>query len=119
MGFGLMRYDYECGRCHIIQEIIKSLAELEEPELCECGLPMVRVISPIQISPSAKAFEAHHNWAFGKVMTSKRQMSEEVSRIRGETGRDIVEVGSDDLKSVKKPYKKYTVDGFGGLDGHS
>lgn len=106
-------YLYECSSCCSAEEVVKPISQIDEQELCTtCAKPMNRIITAVQISPTAKAFEAHHNWAFGKVVTSKRQLEEERRRVSGETGREIVEVGTDDLKSVKKTKKKYTVDGL-------
>ncbi len=107
------RYDYECPSCHLSNEVVKSIAQLDDLELCtDCAQPMLRVISAVQISPAAKPYEAHNNHAFGKVITSKRQIEEEKARYKGEKGRELVEVGTDDLKSVKKVRKEYKADGI-------
>jgi hypothetical protein len=71
---------------------------------------MNRVMTPVRINTSGCQFEAHHNHAFGKVVHSKRDIQNEIARIKGETGKEIVEVGSDNLKSIKKKRKAYTID---------
>lgn len=107
-------YQYECpnSKCaYTEREIIKPLSALDDEERCTlCNEVMVRLISAVQISPSAKPFEAHHNHAFGKTITSKHQIREEQARYKGEKGRELVEVGTDDLSSVKKVRKQYKVE---------
>lgn len=102
-------YPYHCKICDRNQDIIKSVRFLDDEEICEkCGNgPMDREIAAVQINTSNCQFQTHFNHAFGKVVKSKNQINDEVRRINGETGKNIVEVGNDNLQSVKKPYKKY------------
>lgn len=62
---------------------------------------------PVQINTSTCQFEAHFNHGLGSTVYSKRHMKEKLAQFRGETGKDIVEVGTDSLQSIKKEYKKY------------
>lgn len=88
-----------------------------DPECCHvCSVPAERIYTVPQISPTAKAFEAHFNYGLGKEVHSKRDISEELRRIKGETGKEIVEVGTDNLQSVKTQRKTYSID-QGELDG--
>lgn len=71
---------------------------------------MEKIITPVQLNHSVCHFEPHYNYGLGTVVTSKRSQDEALRRLRGETGKDIVEVGNDDLKSIKPQFHKYDVD---------
>lgn len=108
-------YEYLCGRCQVVTEVTKPLKYLDDPEPCPdeaCeGRVMERVIFSIpQIATSGCQHEAQYHPAFGKVLSTKRQIKQEISRIKGETGKEIVEVGNDSLKSIQKKRKNYTLD---------
>ena len=106
-----MRYDYECVECLKTIEVTKSLSQLEDKELCpKCKKKMVRVLTAVRLSPRIGVFEPHFNHGLGKAVYSQRDVKEELRRIKGETGKEIVEVGTDTLQSVKKQRKKYTID---------
>jgi hypothetical protein len=86
------------------------MRESSSDELCpQCTCQAERVYTPPQISPSAKAFEPHFNYGLGKEVLRKNDIKEELARIKGETGKEIVEVGSDSLGSVKQQKQKYTI----------
>lgn len=40
-----MIYEYECDTCGRHKEVVKSVADRNTPEICECKSKMVRVIS--------------------------------------------------------------------------
>ena len=72
---------------------------------------MTRQISlPPSINVSVCQWNAAYNPAFGKVIKNKAHLQEELARHKGETGKELVEVGTDTLKSVKKKHTPYTVD---------
>jgi putative FmdB family regulatory protein len=105
------KYAYECGKCHVEAEVIKPVSRLDEREICpKCQKEMIRVLTAVQLSPKIKPFEPHFNHGLGKKVHSQRDINEELRRIKGETGKEIVEVGTDNLESVKKSYKKYTLE---------
>lgn len=106
-------YEYQCPKCGIFTDVTKSVQFLNDSEKCpQCKRTnMNRVImTPPKINPSGCSFEPHYNWGLGKVVKSKRDVKEELHRIKGETGKEIVEVGNDTLKSIKKKRKEYTLD---------
>ena len=107
-------YEYECPTCESLHEVIKRISQLADTEVCpECSAPMIHVIvSPPGVNTSTCRFESHFNHGLGKEFTNKRQIKEELTRIKGETGKEIVEVGSDNLKSIKKKRKEYTLEGY-------
>jgi putative FmdB family regulatory protein len=102
-------YVYDCGEHEF--EVIKSMAQASEPENCpQCQKEAQKIILPARISVSVCQFQAHYNWGLGKEVHKKADISEELRRIKGETGREIVEVGNDKLDSVKIQKKKYDID---------
>lgn len=104
-----MIYEYGCNKCLKTHDIIKPVAEFDTPEFCpDCEERMIRVFSPPQIN--IQKMEPHFNHAFGKVIHSKRHLNEYIKRENGEKGMNIVEVGSDNLSSIKKKRKEYTID---------
>lgn len=104
---GLLIYVYYCQKCDLKQEVHKPLSQIDEPEQCvRCLKVIERQIQPIKANKTA-VFESHFNHGLGKVVTSHIGVKEELARLRGETGKDIVEVGTDDLKSIKKKRQKY------------
>lgn len=102
-------YEYECIVCKSIFEVVKSMHESSRPEVCSNGHIADRIYSAPQISPTAKAYEPHWNYGLGKVILNKGQVKEELSRIKGETGKEIVEAGTDNLQSIKKKFKSYDI----------
>lgn len=104
-------YQYQCSACEKHFDIVCSYRDLNPLQECtHCGGTSERVYTPLHISPAAKAFEAHYNWGLGKKVHSKHEIKEELRRIEGDTGREIVEVGNDSLQSIKPTKKKYDVD---------
>jgi len=104
-------YAYECQYCKFGLEQIKSIAQSDEKVDCpKCRLQMLKVIQATQLSPKIKPFEPHFNYGLGKVVTSHRDINEHIRRVKGEKGKEIVEVGNDKLESVKVKRKAYTLD---------
>jgi putative FmdB family regulatory protein len=104
-----MIYEYGCSECLKTFDIIKPAAEYDTVEHCPiCKNVMVKIFSPAQVN--MQKLEPHFNHAFGRVIHSKRDLAEHIRREKGEKGREIVEVGNDSLKSVKKQRKEYTID---------
>lgn len=104
-------YQYRCDVCDHgswFFDVVKSMSESGRIEHCpQCGKQAERIYSAPQISPAAKAYEPHWNYGLGKVILNKGQVKEELARIKGETGKEIVEVGTDNLSSVKPIKKSY------------
>ena len=106
-----MRYIYECPKCFEEYEIVKPVDRLDEVERCsKCQSSLNRIITAVQLSPKIKPFEPHFNYGLGRRVSSQRDIDEHLRKIKGDTGREIVEVGTDTLESVKKTRKKYTID---------
>jgi len=99
-------YEYECLK-HGKIDIYKSSEYSEKEERCEiCYAVMKKNFVPTSnINPGASSFRGEHMIAFNKHFDTRRQVKNEIRRIEGETGKKIVEVGSDKLDSIK-PVKK-------------
>ncbi len=105
-------YEYKCEKCLIFCDVTKPMRDSDSTEKCpKCKRrKMTRMISVPRLNTSVCTFEPDYYHAFGKKLHSKREVKEELRRIKGETGKEIVEVGNDSLKSIKKRRKAYTLD---------
>lgn len=104
-------YEYHCPHCLIFVDVTKSMNDAEAAERCpQCPRFLELVISVPRVNTRNCQFDAHYNWGLGKVIRSPAGIKEELRRIKGETGKEIVEVGNDTLKSIKKQRKAYTLD---------
>lgn len=101
------RYAYRCINCEDEFDVIKPVAEIDYIEICEeCGRPSERVIR-FKGHMAADNVDAYYNYGLGKVVRSKAQVREELARVKGETGREFVEVGNEPIKPKKKKYKSW------------
>ena len=103
-----MVYEYECKR-HGKVDIYKSSEHSEKEERCEiCSLVMKKNFVPTSnINPGAASMRGEFYHAFGKHFDTKKQVRNELRRIEGETGKKIVEVGSDKQDNVKRVRKTF------------
>jgi len=91
-------YEYFCDKCEMASDVIKPIAELDRQEPCiQCSQPMRKLISLPQFVGTAQ-FDPHYSLAFGKPITSKRQLKYEVDR----TG--AIEVGNEKVETVHKHF---------------
>ena len=58
----------------------------------------------MQLNPGAAAFKPGRYHAFGKDFETKRQLNDEITRIKIDSGKEIVEIGNDKFKT--KPIRK-------------
>lgn len=105
-------YEYLCQKCRIFTDITKPIADIDLEEKCPgCENSVLeRMISRPNINTSNCSFEPGYNWGLGQKFSSKKEIKEHLARVKGETGREIVEVGNDRMTSVKKQRKEYTLD---------
>lgn len=100
-----MIYEYSCEICGPM-DIEKPVALIDHPEMCDCGKVMTRRTFPRTVElQGATDKEPEYNHAFGKVIKNKHDLRNELTRIEGETGKKLEEVGNDSLKSIQKPRK--------------
>ena len=102
-------YAYRCNKCKIEFDIIKSYKDIDFIEVCEeCGFPGERVIRfSGHIAPDNVA--AYYNNGLGKVVRSRADIRQELARVKGETGREFIEVGNEVIKKTK-PKKSELID---------
>lgn len=104
-------YEYECQKCGQRFEEIRRIKDREEPTACKCG-GAGRKVPTKPLGIGVGTFKEGYNQAFGKSFTTKNQLKNELARIKGETGQELVEVGNDSL-SNKREKKKVDWDEFG------
>lgn len=99
-----MIYDYRCINGHVT-ELHRPVAQADQQHICHCGQDAFRVFSPtLNINPGQAAFKPGRYHAFGKDFETRRQVNEEIRRIKGETGKEIIELGNEKLNV--KPQRK-------------
>lgn len=96
-------YEYECGTCGKHEDSPRCVAERDEGPEC-CGGRMARVFAVRgAVAPNDNpGFQP----AFGKTFSSKRQMRDEMRRLRNEHGIDMVEVGDQKMPKREAPKGK-------------
>ena len=89
------QYDYKCILCSISEEEVRNVEGRDRPSKCPmCGIYRERLF-PFPRQVSFGTFQEGFNQAFGKVFTTPHQLKNEISRIKGEEGKEIVEIGND------------------------
>lgn len=104
-------YTYECKRCGKRFDEVRRIKDRQEAAKCSCGGRADKVFT----KPGGLcfgSFKEGYNKAFGKHFTTKNQLKEELARIKGETGQELVEVGNDKV-STKRQKKQVKWDEFG------
>lgn len=98
-----MRYPYYCSKCDLEVEIIKALADADNPEECDCGHVMARRISQHIGFKNEKVSEnqTYFHPGLGCVVNSNSQ----AQRLAKERG--FIEVGSDTQNSLRPTPKSY------------
>lgn len=106
-----MIYEYTCPT-HGSFDVYKPASQRERPETCpECGQDATyRFVPTSNLNTGASAMRGEFYHAFGKHFNSRRELKNEMAKIEGETGKKIVEVGSEKPDSVKRKRKDYNVE---------
>lgn len=103
-------YLYEC-KDHGKINVIKRMGLADEPEPCDdCNLPMKKLVNFQGEVMGATDKEPEYNHAFGKVIKNSQDLRNELTKIEGETGKTLVEVGNESLNSIKKPRKSINIE---------
>lgn len=101
-----MIYLYSCAE-HGCIEVIKSASRIDEVELCDdCQKPMERKFNFQGQLMKPGGFKEEFHPAFGKVISTRHQLNNELKKIKGETGKELVEIGNDGLNGVKPSRKR-------------
>jgi hypothetical protein len=78
------------------------MKDIDFAEQCEdCGLPSTERLIRFQGGVNADNGDAYFNHGLGKVVRSRNDVRAELSRVKGETGRELVEIGNEVLKKTK------------------
>lgn len=97
-----MIYSYACQTCENQWDEVRPVDNRDEPCLCICGESAKRIFTPSRnLNAGACAFKQDHYTAFNKAFSTKRELMSEIDRIKHTTGKEIVEVGNDSMKSLK------------------
>lgn len=107
-----MIYDYECEECGKVFEEVRTVADRDTEARCDCGGLSKRIFS-FKGCVGVGTFKEGYYHAFGQPFTSEGQLKEHLTKLKGETGKEIVEVGNDSLQTVKKQRKKVDWDAAG------
>jgi putative FmdB family regulatory protein len=95
-------YTYECRKCDRDWPVFKTLAAIDSPEACpHCESTATdRIIKhPPGIN---KVWSEGFNPALGKVIRSRAHLAEELKKYKGETGREMVEIGDEPMEKIEK-----------------
>lgn len=99
-----MIYAYKCDDCEHEFDVVKSVAQMDDPEKCEkCDHSATRQFIPNAgsiIGLGMKVEDSYYCPALGQVIHSKRQR-EELAKQRG-----MVEVGNEKPETLHKEAKK-------------
>ena len=103
-----MIYEYRCAHCRTETEVIKSWKDCDRTELCEeCGTVLKRTkYWPDSLQIHVDNFPSHYSHAFGKRISSKHELHNEIKRHNGEQGTDLVEIGNDRTKPKRSAPKR-------------
>lgn len=71
-------YELQCLNGHKFDRFIK-LANIDEPQTCECNASAHRIISPCMFSIDATNFPAYQSPTTGRIITSKTQRREDMA----------------------------------------
>ena len=103
-----MVYTFVCDDCNLVPiDVYRSSADSDAPEECQsCNQPMRKVFHAVPTTFKSVYDGAQYNPAFGKVVNGKAGIKEELNRIKGETGRELHEVGNDSTMDNWEPERK-------------
>jgi predicted nucleic acid-binding Zn ribbon protein len=96
-----MIYQFRCPLCGNYKEVVRHHTECQQEEICgnNCNMVMERVYSVPQIAVSTLGYYDH---GLGAYIGSKKDIANAKSRIRSETGSDMIEVGNEKFKKTPK-----------------
>lgn len=100
-----MIYQYECKHGHGRFDVLKHHNRSRVSERCpKCKGESHKVFSTPYVGMGT--FKPGYYHSFGKTFRSRHELNNEIRKINGETGENIVEVGNDNRRikpEVKKP----------------
>ncbi len=94
-----MIYPYLCKSCGNDFNVIKSVKDIDNQELCKCGGEAVRYISRTHFY-GAKVEDAEYNPAFGCIVKSAKHRKDLAKRL------NVEEVGNEPVEKIHEHYEK-------------
>ena len=92
-----MLYRFVCDSCGRSDFLVRSVSERDHVEPCTCGHVLSRTFTPPSVSVIPPYKENFHP-AFGKVISSRSGLKEELRKYQDANGSELVEVGNDNRK---------------------
>ncbi len=84
-------YPYACNDCHLCFDVIKSVRQIDDPEVCpKCLGNSKRYLVAVNFNGASDWDKAEFNHGLGQVTKSRRH-AEQIARERG-----LIPVGSED-----------------------
>lgn len=108
-----MTYTYLCDHCLTENDVIKSVKDLDNVEFCEACRATMRLGVPKSVNMAiGPAIESQFFYPTGEVIHNKRDRDNSLAKLRGETGREFIEVGNDraGFKKIKPKAKEYSTE---------
>lgn len=106
-----MEYMFRCFVCN--RHTLESMPMESAKETIQC-LYCDSVAHRVFTAPNIKVpkLEPAYNPAFGRVIHGKRDLQNELARIKHEEGRELVELGNDKIESAKPKPLSWTQDDY-------
>jgi putative FmdB family regulatory protein len=99
-----MLYEFECRICGMTKEVYRSAEESSLPVTCDlCDSKMNRIYT----APGVAVFHPYYNEGLGCKIRKSKDVSDAIQKIKDETGREIIETGTEKTRIKKKPRNSY------------
>lgn len=95
-------YGWRCPHCGAARDVVRSVADCMQPEMCDCGVPMDRELTACHVNPDIAPYRAVTGDRAGQFITSRREHREFLKRNR------LIEVGTEQPKDTSKFRKTVT-----------
>ena len=100
-----MIYPYHCERCDLSFDVIKSVRQIDDAEICaECCLPAARKIAGSNLVAVCDWVESY-NPSFGCVVKSKAHQRKILAGFK-ERGIEMEEVGNEPVEKIHKHFDR-------------
>lgn len=94
-------YSYECLKCDVEFEVIKSISEYNSPEHCQtCGNIAKKLVSSGIFFTGTKIEDAEYNPGLGVITKSKKHRDELAKR------KNLIEIGTETPETIHKHHDK-------------
>lgn len=104
-----MIYAYKC-KFHGETTVVKPANRSSISERCPTCTSVMKKLLGSSFHVGMGTFKEGHYHAFGKAFTQKSQLDDHLRRIKGETGKEIVELGNDSMSTIKRKKNKVDIE---------